>query len=144
MDFAHYSPWNTTYSSSSRLKWPAQGMAALKSPLRSRGLTMGMGKTFPAWPVSDIVLKMCLWHVWVFYLCVWVLQACSASWGQKRVVAPLKLHLHSFVLPCQCWELKQDPLEEQLVLSLAKPRVQPQLVICDQHLDWFLWLHMQQ
>lgn len=47
------------------------------------------------------------------YECIWNHNVC---WGQKRVFDPLELQLHGCQLPCGCWELNLDLLQEQQVL----------------------------
>jgi hypothetical protein len=66
-------------------------------------------------------------HYFCFILCMWVFCPCitCVSERQKKVLDPLKLELHVCELPCGCWELNLDPLEEQPVFLTTEPTLWP-------------------
>lgn len=63
------------------------------------------------------------------YLLAFYVRACG---GQKRVLDPLKLGVtESCEPPGWCWEPNLGPLQEEQVLSILEPALQPcYLILC--------------
>jgi hypothetical protein len=82
--------------------------------------------------IVTLLLRVCMspcliyitYPVKIFFLfmfmgvCVYVCALCvySSCGDQKKVLGSLEQEVHSCELPCECWELNLDPLEEQPVL----------------------------
>jgi hypothetical protein len=63
----------------------------------------------------------------MIYLFLFYVHWCFAC---MRVLDSLELNLtDSCELPCGCWELNPDPLEEQAVLTTTESSLQPQEII---------------
>lgn len=63
------------------------------------------------------------------FVCLYVSapHVCSAHISQKRVSGPLELELEPCESPCGCRKLNPGLLQEQLVLSVTEPALQPKL-----------------
>jgi hypothetical protein len=64
-------------------------------------------------------------------LCIWV-HHCSLQTHQKRAPDPITDGCEP---PCGCWELNSGPLEEQSVLLIAEPSLQPRYIFLKSHID---------
>ena len=66
-------------------------------------------------------------YEWLFaYVSLHALCACNDNSGQKRELGPLKVKPRCCKLPCGCWELNTEPLEEWPVPLTAEPCLYPQ------------------
>ena len=63
-----------------------------------------------------VILNVLVHHVYCTYVCI--SDEYSMLRDQKRASGPLELELEMAVscLPCECWELNLDPLQEQPLL----------------------------
>ena len=61
--------------------------------------------------------------MYLFYVYEYTYMSYSLQTHQKRALDPIT---DGCDLPCGCWELDSEPLEEQPVLLTSEPSLQPQ------------------
>lgn len=111
--------WHATLQVSGSIQrpWVSGSFVGLSHAQESKPVVLGFEDLEP--------FILCVW-VFHFHACLCITCLPGARRGQKRGLAPLQLELiGSCGPPCECWKLKQCPLQEQWALWASEPSLQP-------------------